>query len=67
MAKRVRKFRLFPIALSPASLAEALGIERRKIDGARKALQPRHSCASTQVGKVLKTPNHRNADGAGGT
>lgn len=34
MPKRVRKFRLFPIALSPASLAAALDVDRRKIDHA---------------------------------
>jgi hypothetical protein len=32
MPKRLRSFRLFPIALSPASLAAALDVDRRKID-----------------------------------
>jgi hypothetical protein len=36
MAKRVRKFRLFPVALSPASCAAALDVDRRKIDAAIK-------------------------------
>ena len=31
---RIRTFKLFPIALSPASLAAALDVDRRKIDAA---------------------------------
>ena len=36
MAKRVRSFLLFPVALSPNSLATVLQIDRRRIDHAIK-------------------------------